>query len=70
MDQLGLTHLCTIEGKDHRIAETVRKNTRDKNQIIVSFDSMQSVTRQEIDRGATYLSIMEDNLKTLEEALQ
>ncbi|MBQ9066101.1 MAG: zinc ABC transporter substrate-binding protein [Clostridia bacterium] len=70
VDQLGLTHLCTIEGKDHRIAETVRKNTRDKNQIIVSFDSMQSVTRQEIDRGATYLSIMEDNLKTLEEALQ
>ena len=33
-------------------------------------DVMQSVTEADIENGETYLSVMEDNLKVLKEALQ
>lgn len=68
-DELSLRAVCTIEGSDKRIAETVVQNTRAKNQIILTLDSMQSVTAKDAAAGVTYLSIMEDNLAVLKEAL-
>lgn len=59
----------TIEGTQHRIAETVVKNTTHKNQTILRLDSMQSTTTQDVQKGATYLSIMEKNLDVLKQAL-
>ena len=69
MDELSLPAICTIEGAKHNIAETIRDNTKLKNQKIIIFDSMQSTTSNDIKKGATYLSIMEKNLNALKEAL-
>lgn len=69
VDELGLKTVLTIEGADHKIAETIVSNTKDKNQQILSLNSLQSVTSDDVKNGASYLSIMEDNLAVLENAL-
>ena len=69
-DALGLPVILTIEGRDHRIAETIRDNTKTKDQQILTLDSMQSVTSQEAAGGASYLSIMKSNLEVLKKALK
>ena len=69
VDELGLGAVLTIEGNDHRIAETVIQNTAEGNQKILTMDSMQSVTKDDVAKGVTYLSIMEDNLNVLQDAL-
>ena len=60
----------TIEGDDHRIAETIVQNTRTKDQQILSMDSMQSVTSKDVENGTTYIGIMENDLTVLKEALK
>ena len=69
MDELALPCVMTIEGKDHRIAETIIENTKNKDQKILTMDSMQSVTSADVQNGTTYLSVMEGNLDVLKEAL-
>ncbi len=69
VDELKLPCVLTIEGKDHKIAETVVKNTTEKDQKILTMDSMQSTTSEDVANGTTYLSIMENNLSVLKEAL-
>lgn len=70
LDELGLKTVLTIEKSDDRIAQTVIENTKEKDQKILELNSMQSITSDEIKDGVTYLSVMEDNLKVLEEALK
>ena len=70
VDELGLHCVLTIEGTDHRIAETVVANTSAKNQKILSMDSLQSTTSADVKKGASYLSAMTGNLNTLKEALK
>ncbi len=70
VDELSLHAVMTIEGPDHRIAETIVENTKDKNQKILTMDSMQSTTSKDVKEGKTYLSVMEDNLAVLTEALK
>ena len=69
MDELGLPVIMTIEGSDKSIAETIVGNTSSKDQDILTLDSMQSVTAEDVQNGTTYLSIMEDNLEVLKDAL-
>ena len=79
-----LSHLCAfawantvptavisnaIEKSDDRIAQTVIENTKTKDQKILELNSMQSITSDEIADGVTYLSVIEDNLDVLKEAL-
>ena len=70
VDENSLKSVLTIEGTDHSIAETIIQNTDSKDQKILTMNSMQSVTSDDIKNGATYLSIMESNLEVLKEALQ
>ena len=70
MDELGLKHVMTIEGPNKKIAETIIQNTKDKNQDILTLNSMQSTTEQDIESGETYLGIMQQNLEVLKKALQ
>ena len=70
VDELSLPAVITIEGTDHRIAETIVKNTQMKDQQILTMDSMQSVTAKDAANGAAYLSIMEKNLSVLKDALK
>ena len=69
VDELGLPAVLTIEHPKTRIAETVVQSTAAKNQKILSMDSMQGTTAQDIQAGADYLSVMESNLAVLREAL-
>ena len=70
VDELSLPAVLTIEGPDHRIAETIVQNTKDKNSKILTMDSMQATTGEDAENGTSYLSIMESNLSVLKEALQ
>lgn len=70
IDELGLGNVLTIEGKNHKIAKTVVDNTKNKDQKVLTMDSMQSTTSKDVKDGATYLGIMEKNLEVLKEALK
>lgn len=69
VDELGLKYIVVLEGSDRKIAQSVISNTADKNQEIVVMDSLQSVSKKDIEKGATYLSLMEKNLAALTTAL-
>ena len=69
VEELKLSCILTIEGKNHKIAETIVQNTAGKNQKILTMDSMQSTTSQDVANGTTYLSLMAKNLDVLKEAL-
>ena len=70
VDELKLPAVITIEGDDHRIAETIVENTQSRDQKILTMDSMQSTTSDDVKGGTTYLSVMENNLTALAEALK
>ena len=70
VDELGLKYVMTIEKSDQKIAKTIIENTKDKDQKILTLDSMQSTTSDDVANGTTYLSVMSDNLNVLSEALQ
>ena len=69
VDELGLTTVLTIEGDNHRIAETIVANTRAKDARVLAMDSLQATTMADAEGGATYLGVMEANLEVLKQAL-
>ena len=69
VDELGLDSVFVIEDSNQELAETIVQNTKEKSQKIFVLDSLQSVTREDMENGVTYLSIMQDNLEVLKEAL-
>ncbi len=69
-DELKLPCVLTIDGANHKIAETVIANTYAKNQKVLTMDSMQSTTSSDVKNGITYISVMEKNLDILREALK
>lgn len=68
-DELRLPVILTIENSDGRIAEAVKSNTTKKNQKILAMNSLQSVTKEQIADGITYLQVMQENLSVLSETL-
>ena len=69
-DELGCSTVFTIENSDHKIAQTIIDNTKAKNQSIAELNSLQSVTKDQIGSGVTYLSLMQSNYDVLKDALQ
>ena len=65
VDEFGINHIMTIEGSDHKLAKAVIENTAEKNQEILTLNSLQSVSQSDIDKGLTYYGAMEENLKVL-----
>ena len=70
VDELGLNTVLKIESGDGKIARTIVQNTKNKNAKVLTLDSIQSTTSKQAKAGTTYLSLMEANLKVLEEALK
>ena len=70
VDELGLKSIVQIEGSKGDIAKTVKDNTKSKDQQIVTLDSLQSVTKKDVDGGLTYLGEMEKNLDVIKDALK
>ena len=65
VDELNCDTVYTIENSDGRIAQSVIDSTKNKDQKIAVLESIQSVSKEEMDSGATYLSLMEKNYETL-----
>ena len=70
VDELGLSVIFKIESSDGGIANTVKNATQNKNQTILTMDSIQSASTKEYKAGRNYLSIMEQNLTALTEAVR
>ena len=69
IDDLGAPVICTIEKSDQKLAQTIKKNTKSQDQEIMTMDSLQSVTSEDVQAGETYISKMTDNLEVLKKAL-
>ena len=69
VDELALPCVLTIEGKEHKIAQTIVQNTKQKDQKVMTMDSMQATTSDDVKNGVTYLSVMENDLAVLKQAL-
>lgn len=69
IDENNLNCVIVIEGSDNKLANTVISNTETKDQKIIELNSLQSITGSDIENGTSYLSVMEQNLNSLKEAL-
>ncbi len=71
IDSLQLPAIFTIDGSDGKIARAILEASKQsKGAEILTLNSMQSVTDEQIKAGADYLSIMRDNLEVLKKALK
>lgn len=70
VDELNLCCVMILEDGQDKIAKTIISNTKNKNQSVLTLDSMQSTTLQEAENGSTYLSIMQKNIDVFKEALK
>ena len=69
IDELDLDTVFIIENSDDSIAKSIISSSKNKNAKIQKLNSIQSVTSDDISRGASYISIMKDNLDTLKKVL-
>lgn len=69
IDELGLKSIMKLETSDGSIAESVKDNTKTKDQEILQMDSLQSVNKEKMASGASYIFEMEKNLEVLKKAL-
>ncbi len=70
VDELETPMVLTMEGDNHKIAETIIANTKSKDQTIGVLNSMQAITTTDVEAGNTYLEIMKDNLEVLQSVVQ
>lgn len=70
VDELGLKTVLTIEGSDNKIAETIINTSKSKDAQILQMNSLQSATSKDIENGTTYLSVMENNMEVLKNAVK
>lgn len=71
MDSLALPAILTIDGSDGKIARAILDASKNsKNAQVLTLNSMQSVTDEQIKAGADYLSIMRENLEVLKKAIK
>ena len=71
MDSLALPAILTIDGSDGKIARAILDASKNsKNAQVLTLNSMQSVTDEQVKAGADYLSMMRDNLEVLKKALK
>lgn len=69
VDELGLKAVLRLDGSDGRIAEAIVRTSKEQSAKVLELNAMQSITILDVENGADYLSIMQDNLKALEAAL-
>lgn len=70
LDELKLNSVLKIENSDDKLAKTIIENSHSKNQKILTLNSMQSITTNDINNGISYQKIMQNNLRNLIEALK
>ncbi len=63
-------YVLIIDNGLDKLATTVINNSKNPKAQILTLNSLQSVTRKDIESGKTYISMMKDNLEVLKKALQ
>ena len=84
LNKLSLNHVMTIDGSDQKLAHSVidiaktakqhqtkeQKGGQSKSEYtILTLDSMQSSSKEQIDNGRDYIRVMKNNLTILKKAL-
>ena len=69
LDEYNLDYIFTIEGTNHKIAETIIENSNNKDRKILTVNSMQSTTTKDIESVSNYIDIMQKNLDVLKQVL-
>ena len=69
LNEHGLTHVFVIDDNDPAVAQAVVAQTGAEGVEVLSLCSMQAVTSEDAEAGASYLALMEQNLEALEEGL-
>jgi len=70
VNELDLKKILVTESSDKGLAKTVIRESKEKEAQILVLDAMQSVTSDDAENGAAYLSITESNLNVLKEAMK
>ena len=65
----NVNYIAVTESSDKALANTVISSTNSKNQKIITLNSMQAITKAQIENGATYISIMNENIDQVKIAL-
>ena len=69
LDEYNLDFVMTIDNPHYKIAETIISNSNNKDRKILSLNSMQSITQNDIKNGASYIDIMTKNMEIFKQAL-
>ena len=84
LNKLSMDHVMTIDGSDQKLAHSVidiaktvkqhrakeQKGGQSKSEYeILTLDSMQSSSKEQIDSGSDYIRVMKNNLAVLKKAL-
>lgn len=69
VEENALPYVMVLENSTQKTARTVIENTKSKDQGILVLNSLQSVSREDIESGATYLGLMKEDLAILQTAL-
>ena len=69
VEENSLPYVMVLESSTQGIAKQVIDNTESKDQGILVLNSLQSVTREDIENRATYLGLMKEDLAVLKTAL-
>lgn len=70
VEELSLPAVIVLDGSNHKIAETVIQNTNGTKPEMIVMNSLQSVSKKDIQDGTDYFSVMKDNLEALKKALK
>lgn len=69
VNELNLKTIFVLESRTHKIAETIRDNTKSKDQQILPLHSIQSISDLDLQNGVNYYRLMQQNLEVLKRAL-
>lgn len=70
VDEHNLSFVAVTENTTGKTAKAVIENTKEKNQETVVINSMQAVSEKDMEKGATYIGIMEQNLDAIKMLLE
>lgn len=65
--ELNVSTVFYIEFSSHKIADSIAQSTGTKT---AQFNTCHNVSNEQMENGATYVSLMEENLKTLKDAMK
>ena len=68
-DELDLDNVFVIESSDKKLAKTIIENSKRHDRNILVLDSMQSISKKDVEGGKTYLGLMQSNLDQLKKGL-